>query len=355
VNTEVAEHKQLDHGELMAGNRTAENSRQPILEVRELVTHFTTRRGMVRAVNAVNFVVQHGEILGLVGESGSGKSVTLLSILRLVPAPGGRIASGEVIFKGDNLLAKSEREMRRIRGRHITMIPQDPSTSLNPVFTIGAQLTESLRLHSGLRGKALTQRAAELLDLVRIPAAATRLNDYPHQMSGGMRQRVVGAIAVACNPELLLADEPTTSLDVTIQAQYLQLLQDLQKQTGMAIVFVTHDLNVVAKICHRVAVMYAGRIVENASARELFANPRHPYTQALMASMPRADRDVERLPAIEGNPPDLHDLPAGCPFAPRCPRKLDRCSTEYPPVSIASPGHEFSCWNSQDAAAYAAR
>jgi oligopeptide/dipeptide ABC transporter ATP-binding protein len=298
----------------------------------------------VKAVDGVSFQVAEGETLGLVGESGSGKSMTCLSLLRLVPRPAARILGGEVWLDGEDLLAKSEREMRAIRGRRIGMILQDPMSSLNPVFSIGMQMREPVALYHGLRGSALAARAAELLAAVRIPAPAERLRAFPHQLSGGMRQRVVGAMAIAAPPRLLIADEPTTSLDLTIQSQYLGLLEELQDRHRLALVFVTHNLGIVARICDRVAVMYAGRIVEMGPVRRLFTRPAHPYTRALLESIPRLGARATRLTAIEGQPPDLAHLPAGCAFAPRCPSVMERCRVESPPETVVEAEHVTRCW-----------
>jgi oligopeptide/dipeptide ABC transporter ATP-binding protein len=316
----------------------------PLLEVKDLRTWFFTRWGVVKAVDGVSFTLGASETLGLVGESGCGKSMTALSILRLQPRPAGRIVGGQVLLQGEDLLQKSEREMRRIRGRQISMILQDPMQSLNPVFSVGAQIAEALRIHQGLEGPTLWEQAREMLRRVKIPSPELRLRAYPHQMSGGMRQRVVGAISLACRPAILIADEPTTSLDVTIQAQYLRLLKGLQEEMGLALIFITHDFGIVAKMCDRVAVMYAGRIVESAEVRELFNHPRHPYTVALLNSVPRLETKIERLSSIEGQPPPLYDLPPGCPFAPRCPHARDRCRDEYPPEVAVADGHRVSCW-----------
>jgi oligopeptide/dipeptide ABC transporter ATP-binding protein len=316
----------------------------PLLEVKDLRTWFFTRWGVVKAVDGVSFTLGAGETLGLVGESGCGKSMTALSILRLQPRPAGRIVGGQVLLQGEDLLQKSEREMRDIRGRQISMILQDPMQSLNPVFNVGEQIAEALRIHQGLEGPTLWEQARDLLRRVKIPSPELRLRAYPHQMSGGMRQRVVGAISLACRPAILIADEPTTSLDVTIQAQYLRLLKGLQEEMGLAMIFITHDFGIVAKMCDRVAVMYAGRIVESAEVRELFNHPRHPYTVALLNSVPRLETKIERLSSIEGQPPSLYDLPAGCPFAPRCPHARDRCREEYPPEVAVAEGHRVSCW-----------
>lgn len=317
---------------------------QPLLRVEDLRTYFYTRRGVVKAVDGVSFRVAPGETLGIVGESGSGKTMTSLSLLRLVPQPGGKIVSGKVLFDGVDLLQLSEAEMRGYRGSQISMILQDPMASLNPVYTIGEQVAEPLRQHQHLTGKTLWDRAVEALRLLRIPSPRERLRNYPHQMSGGMRQRVVGGIAISCVPKLIIADEPTTALDATIQAQYLSLLKDVQRQTNVAIIFVSHDFGVVARMCDRVAVMYAGKIVESAGIRELFNNPRHPYTIGLVNSVPRVDRKVERLASIEGQPPVLLNLPPGCPFAPRCSRVVDRCRLEEPPAMTVSEEHTAACW-----------
>ena len=317
---------------------------RPLLDVKDLRTSFFTRWCVVRAVDGVSFSLSEGESLGIVGESGCGKTVTALSILRLVPRPAGRIVGGEVLLEGEDLLRKSAREMRRIRGRRISMILQDPMSSLNPVFPVGEQIAEALRIHQRLEGRRLWDQAQAMLRLLRIPSPDVRLRAYPHQLSGGMRQRVVGAIALACRPEILIADEPTTSLDVTIQAQYLRLLKGLQEEMGLALIFITHDFGIVAKMCDRVAVMYAGRIVESAGVRELFYRPRHPYTVALLNAVPRLERRVERLASIEGQPPPLYDLPDGCPFAPRCAHARDVCRHEYPPDVVVTGGHRARCW-----------
>jgi len=303
----------------------------PVIDVRDLRTHLVTRWGTIKAVDGVSFTVSAGETLGLVGESGSGKSMTCLSIVRLVPRPAARIVGGSVLLDGEDLMAKSEREMQRLRGRKVGMILQDPMSSLNPVFSIGKQVREPVAMYHGLRGRALTDRAAELLASVRIPSPAERLRVFPHQLSGGMRQRVVGAMAIAAPPRLLIADEPTTSLDLTIQAQYLQLLEELQRKHGLAMIFITHNLGIVSRICDRVAVMYAGRIVEMGPVRQIFTSPAHPYTRALLESIPRLGSRTHRLTAIEGQPPDLARLPAGCAFAPRCPQAMELCRVEEPP------------------------
>jgi peptide/nickel transport system ATP-binding protein len=324
-----------------------------LLEVRDLQTYIYTRRGVVKAVDGATFSVRRGETLGIVGESGSGKSMTCLSILRLVPEPGGRIVGGRIVFDGHDLLAKSPEEMRRLRGSRIAMILQDPMASLNPALTVGAQIAETLTLHRGLRGRALDARVLELLRQVRISDPERRVHAYPHQMSGGIRQRVAGAIAISCQPSLLIADEPTTSLDVTIQAQYLRLLKEIQRATDLALVFVTHDLGIVAKLCDRVAVMYAGRIVETGTTREIFNRPRHPYTIGLLNCLPTLRRGREPLAAIEGQPPDLAAVPAGCAFAPRCGLAEPRCRQAPPPLEAAGVEHRVACFRADDTASLA--
>jgi len=319
-----------------------------ILEVEDLHTYIFTRWGVVKAVDGVSFSLRQGEALGIVGESGCGKTMTALSLLRLVPRPAARIVKGKILLEGDNLLEKSAREMRDIRGRRISMILQDPQTSLNPVFTIGNQLIEALNIHhrDGYRG--LVQRAINALKQVRVAAPERRVQDYPHQISGGMKQRVVGAIAISCEPRVIIADEPTTSLDVTIQAQYLRLLREIQEETNLAVIFITHDFGIVAKMCDRVMVMYAGRVVESGPVRAIFNHPSHPYTQALLNSVPTMDERVERLYSITGQPPALWDLPSGCRFAPRCPFADDRCQREYPPPFMVGEGHTAGCWRLED-------
>jgi oligopeptide/dipeptide ABC transporter ATP-binding protein len=316
----------------------------PVVDVRDLRTHLVTRWGTIKAVDGVSFTVAEGETLGLVGESGSGKSMTCLSILRLTPRPAARTLGGQVLLDGEDLLAKSEREMQRIRGRRVAMILQDPMSSLNPVFSIGMQVREPVASYHALSGRALRARAAELLASVGIPSPAERLRAFPHQLSGGMRQRVVGAMAIAAPPRLLIADEPTTSLDLTIQAQYLRLLKELQERHRLAMIFVTHNLGIVAKMCDRVAVMYAGRIVETGPVATMFRAPRHPYTRALLASVPRLGDSADWLRAIEGQPPDLAALPGGCAFAPRCPQAMDRCRTDEPPEFAVGDRHTSRCW-----------
>jgi peptide/nickel transport system ATP-binding protein len=315
----------------------------PLLEVRDLRTYIYTRRGVVKAVDGATFSVRRGETLGIVGESGSGKSMTCLSILRLVPEPGGRIVGGEIFFDGETLLDKSPEEMRRLRGSRIAMILQDPMASLNPAMTVGEQIAETLALHRGLRGRALHERVVELLRQVRISDPERRVHAYPHQMSGGIRQRVAGAIAISCQPSLLIADEPTTSLDVTIQSQYLRLLKEIQRETNLALVFVTHDLGIVAKLCDRVAVMYAGRIVELGRTRDIFNHPRHPYAVGLLNCLPTLRRGREPLTAIEGQPPDLANVPTGCSFTPRCPMAEPRCGEKRPPLEPVDGEHLVAC------------
>ena len=317
---------------------------KPVLEVRNLRTHFFLRRGVIKAVDGVTFSLARGEVLGLVGESGCGKSLTALSVLRLLPRESARIVEGAVSLDGQDLLALDDRAMRGVRGRRIAMILQDPQTSLNPVFSIGNQLGEALIRRTGDGSRSLRERAVEMLRRVRLAAPEQRLTQYPHELSGGMKQRVVGAIAISCAPEVLIADEPTTALDVTIQLQYLDLLKELQATLNMGILFITHDFGVVARMCDRVAVMYAGRIVETGPVREIFDRPAHPYTQALIASVPKLDRPGARLRTIEGQPPTLHDLPVGCRFADRCPQVEARCREAYPePVDVGN-GHRASCW-----------
>ena len=318
---------------------------EPLLQVRDLRTYFYTREGVVKAVDGVSFDVQPGEILGLVGESGCGKSVTALSILRLIPSPPGKIVSGEVIFEGKDLTKIDEDEIRHIRGNKIAMIFQEPMTSLNPVLTIGRQITEALELHLKMGRRSATQRAVELLEMVAIPQAHTRIKDYPHQFSGGMRQRVMIAMALSCNPKLLLADEPTTALDVTIQAQVLEIMTQVARDLGTAVIIITHNLGVVARYAGWVNVMYAGRIVESASALDLYHRPRHPYTLGLLQCVPRLDQARKRgLHPIEGMPPDLVHLPRGCPFRPRCRFAVERCQEDAPPLLAVGDGHMSACW-----------
>jgi oligopeptide/dipeptide ABC transporter ATP-binding protein len=320
-----------------------------ILEVEDLHTYCFSRWGVVKAVDGVSFSLRQGEALGIVGESGCGKTMTALSLLRLVPRPAARIVKGTIRLEGENLLDKSEREMRKIRGRRISMILQDPQTSLNPVFTVGNQLIEAIKIHHRDGRRSLVRRAIDGLKQVRVAAAERRVRDYPHQISGGMKQRVVGAIAISCEPNVIIADEPTTSLDVTIQAQYLRLLREIQEETNLALIFITHDFGIVAKMCDRVMVMYAGRVVESGPVRGIFNHPSHPYTQALLNSVPRMDEDVERLYSITGQPPALWDLPEGCRFAARCPYAEDRCRQDYPPSFTVGDGHTADCWRLEQA------
>ena len=319
-----------------------------ILQVEDLHTYCFTRWGVVKAVDGVSFTLRQGETLGIVGESGCGKSMTALSLLRLVPRPVARIVQGKVLLQGENLLDKSEREMRHIRGRRLSMILQDPQTSLNPVFTIGNQLLEAIQIHHKGSARTLLSRAINALSQVRVAAPERRVEDYPHQMSGGMKQRVVGAIALSCEPHVIIADEPTTSLDVTIQAQYLRLLREIQEQTGLSIIFITHDFGIVAKMCDRVMVMYAGRVVESGPVRAIFNHPAHPYTQALLQSVPTMEERTERLYAIEGQPPALWDLPPGCRFTPRCPYAEARCEQAYPSSFSVGADHTADCWRLQE-------
>jgi oligopeptide transport system ATP-binding protein len=316
-----------------------------ILDVQNLHTQFYTQDGVVNAVNGISYSLREGETLGIVGESGCGKSVSVLSVMRLLPIPPAKIANGKVFFYDKDLLHLPETEMRSIRGSQIAMIFQDPMTSLNPVLTIGFQLMEPLKLHLDLHDEEARDRAAELLELVGIPQAANRLDDYPHQFSGGMRQRAMIAMALACNPALLIADEPTTALDVTIQAQIVELVKRLRDQFGMALIWITHDLGVVAGLADRVIVMYAGFIAEEALVDELYGNPRHPYTKSLLRSLPRLDGSPgEELETIEGLPPDLIQLPVGCPFAARCDFVKDKCREVNPPLEEYSHGHKIACW-----------
>ena len=310
-----------------------------VLEVKDLQTYFVTRWGIVKAVDGVSFNLRKGETLGIVGESGSGKSVTTLSMMRLVPSPPGHIVGGEVILEGENILELDEKEMEKVRGSRIAMVLQDPMTALNPVFDIENQVGEALKIHERLKGDGLRNTVVDMLRKVRIPAPDIRMKDYPHQLSGGMRQRVVGAIGISCNPSVLIADEPTTSLDATIQAQYLRLLRELQEETGVGIIFITHDFGIVAKMCDRVAVMYAGKIVEQGDVRQIFNDPRHPYTEALINSVPKMEENVERLYAIPGNPPSVTERPSGCNFQPLCDGNNPECVTSEPILIEESPDH----------------
>jgi oligopeptide/dipeptide ABC transporter ATP-binding protein len=319
---------------------------EPLLDVRGLKTQFFTDRGVVRAVDDVSFAIRPGQTLAVVGESGCCKSVTSLSIMRLIPQPPGRIVAGEIRFDGTDLLKLSERRMRKIRGNQISMIFQEPMTSLNPVFRVREQIGEVLRLHQGLDKAAAREKSIDLLRQVGIPSPESRVDDYPHQMSGGMRQRVMIAMALACDPRLIIADEPTTALDVTIQAQILELMDNLRRDTGTAVLLITHDLGVVAETAEHVVVMYAGRVVEEAEARELFTNPLHPYTRGLMRSIPGVSEigERERLEAIPGVVPSLLALPEGCKFNDRCRHAFDRCFAEEPPLLEPRPGHTARCW-----------
>ncbi|MBN1888935.1 MAG: ABC transporter ATP-binding protein [Thermoflexales bacterium] len=316
-----------------------------LLDVKDLRTEFHTREGIVHAVNGVSFTLQEGETLGIVGESGCGKSVSVLSMMQLIPRPPGKITDGVALLHGNDLLVMNEPEIRKVRGAQMAMIFQDPMTSLNPVLTIGFQLTEALELHLGMGKEQARQRAAELLTMVGIPQARDRLNDYPHQFSGGMRQRVMIAMALSCNPQILIADEPTTALDVTIQAQIVELIKRLRDEIGMAIIWITHDLGVIAGMAQRLIVMYAGFVVEESPVKDLYANPRHPYTIGLLGSLPRVDEvEHRRLTSIDGLPPDLLDKPVMCQFAPRCTYAIDRCWKEIPPLELVGPGHSKACW-----------
>jgi peptide/nickel transport system ATP-binding protein len=325
-----------------------------ILEINGLQTYFFTREGTVKAVDDVSLYLNKGETLGVVGESGCGKSITALSIMRLVPDPPGKTVGGSVILDGRNLLELNDEEMRQVRGNDISMIFQEPMTSLNPVLTIGQQIGEALILHQGMTKAEALARSIEMLELVRIPEPALRVKEYPHQLSGGMRQRAMIAMALSCNPKVLIADEPTTALDVTIQAQILELIVSLQERLGTAVILITHDLGVVAETVQRVIVMYAGKKVEEASVEDLFAEPLHPYTHGLLASIPsleimrgEADKGTKRLNEIPGLVPALNNLPPGCAFAPRCPHADDKCIVEYPPYEEKRPNHWAACWHSE--------
>jgi oligopeptide/dipeptide ABC transporter ATP-binding protein len=314
-----------------------------LLSVENLKTYFYTRAGIVKAVDGVSFTVRAGEALGLAGESGCGKSITCLSILRLVPQPAGRIVGGRIIFNGEDLLTKKESKMIHWRGKEISMILQDPLMSLNPVYTIGNQVTEAFKLDK-MRHTLVHQKVVDVLRSVKIPSVEERLRDYPFQFSGGMRQRTAAAIAIARSPRLLIADEPTTSLDVTIQDQFLKLLKELQRQTNMGLILVTHDLGIVAESCDRVAIMYGGKIVESGSVQRVYKKPAHPYTEALMQALPRLGSRRRRLFQIEGEPPNPADLPPGCSFHPRCPKAMDICRVEYPPTTTLADDGYAACW-----------
>lgn len=318
---------------------------EPILEVQNLQTYFLTDNGIVKAVDDISFTLHQGETLGIVGESGCGKSVTNLSVMRLIPSPPGRIVGGKVLFKGTDVLALPERDLRTIRGNEISMIFQDPMTSLNPFLRISTQMIETIRIHQKISRKAALDKAIEMLKLVGIPAAEERIFEYPHQFSGGMRQRVMIAMALSCEAEILIADEPTTALDVTIQAQILELIKELATKLNTSVIIITHDLGVVAGMCDTVCVMYAGKIVEKARTGDLYKNPAHPYTYGLIQSVPRLDKAKDgRLFSIEGQPPNVIDLPPCCPFHPRCPKVMDICRVQYPPTTDLGNQHEVSCW-----------
>jgi peptide/nickel transport system ATP-binding protein len=315
-----------------------------LLEVKNLKTYFYTDDGVAKAVDDISFWLDKGETLGLVGESGCGKSVTALSIMRLIPDPPGKIADGEILFKGKEILKMSEKEMRDIRGNDIGMIFQEPMTSLNPVFTCGDQIAEAVLLHQKVSKAEARKRAIEMLKLVGIPAPEQRFSEYPHQLSGGMRQRVMIAMALACNPEILIADEPTTALDVTVQAQILELIKKLQTELGMGVIMITHDLGVIAEVCDRVAVMYASKIAEYGSAEQIFYNPKHPYTIGLLNSIPKMTAKKERLSTIEGNVPAPTNYPKGCHFCTRCSFAIEKCWEEQPPLFEVEKGHTAACW-----------
>ncbi|MFW6074928.1 MAG: ABC transporter ATP-binding protein [Chloroflexota bacterium] len=318
---------------------------EPLLDVKDLRTQFFTQDGVVKAVDGVSFTLYPGETLGVVGESGCGKSITAMSLMRLIPSPPGKIVSGQILFKGEDILEMSDEEVRHLRGNEIAMIFQDPMTSLNPVLSIRRQLSESLQLHLGMSKSQSRQRSIELLEMVGIPNAEERVDQYPHQFSGGMRQRVMIAMALSCNPSLLIADEPTTALDVTIQAQILDLIRNLQTEQNSALILITHDLGVVAGMSDRIQVMYAGHLVETAPAEELFENPRHPYTVGLLNSIPRLDlAGQSKLDPIRGLPPDLIDLPDMCPFVPRCDWAREKCEQQNPPLMDVNEEHKSACW-----------
>ncbi|CAM5793836.1 MULTISPECIES: ABC transporter ATP-binding protein [Brevibacillus] len=317
---------------------------QPVLEIENLQTHFFTDRGQIPAVDGVTITVNKGEVLGIVGESGCGKSVTSLSVMKLVPNPPGKIVGGSIKFKGEDLVLASEKRMREIRGNEIAMIFQEPMTSLNPVYTIGDQIGEAIRLHMKVGKKEALGRAVEMLKKVGIPRAEGIVREYPHQLSGGMRQRVMIAMAMACNPELLIADEPTTALDVTIQAQILDLMRHVNKESGTAILLITHDLGVVAEMCHRVVVMYAGNVVEEGDVRTILKEPKHPYTIGLLNSLPKLEVSQERLYSIPGNVPIPGSIQMGCRFSPRCEQADDKCRTQMPELKTVGANHRARCW-----------
>ena len=324
----------------------------PLLELDNISTHYVSAKGtrVVRAVEEVSLRIHAGETLGIVGESGSGKSTLALTIMRVLP-PAARIVSGRMLFEGEDLVQKSDEEMREIRGKRIAMLVQDPMASLNPLFTIGNQVAEPIMVHEHTPRETAWERARNLLKAVRIPSPEARVRQYPHEMSGGMRQRIVGAIGISCEPRLLIADEPTTSLDLTIQAQYLNLLRDLQREHGLALIFITHNLGIVAKMCDHLAVMYAGKVVEYGPVSRIFNDPVHPYTRALLNSIPRMSEDDQRLTAIDGQPPDLSALPPGCSFAPRCPNVMARCRDQEPPAFVPENGRGARCWLAEPVAA----
>ncbi len=318
-----------------------------LLDVIDLKSYFITPYSTVKAVDGVSFHVDENETLGIVGESGCGKTVASLSILRLLPRPAGNIVGGQILFEGEDILKMTEKQVQKLRGRKISMILQDPMASLNPVFNIGDQIGEAITTHTRVKKIDLASRIIDMLKRVKIPSPEARLRDYPHQMSGGMKQRVVGAISISCHPRLLIADEPTTSLDVTIQAQYLQLLKDLQDEFGMSLIFITHDFGIVASMCDRVAVMYAGKVVETAPVRDIFFRPVHPYTAALLKAVPKLEKETERLVSIKGQPPRLDRVPEGCSFAPRCSQTNEGCHREVPPLRQVGPDHYARCWQAQ--------
>ncbi len=323
-------------------------SKEKLVEVKNLKTYFYTEEGVVKAVDGVDYEIYPGETLGIVGESGCGKSVTSLSIMRLVESPPGRIEAGEIKFQGQDLTKLSEKEMRKIRGNDISMIFQEPMTSLNPVYTVGDQIAEAIMLHKGVKRKEAMRQAVDMLQKVGIPLPEQRVNEYPHQLSGGMRQRVMIAMALSCDPKLLIADEPTTALDVTIQAQILELMNDLKESYGMSIMMITHDLGVIAEVSDRVAVMYAGKVVEYTDVETLFDDPKHPYTWGLMNSIPKLDKDVDRLEAIPGSVPSPLNFPEGCKFNTRCPLAEGKCFEVEPPLEEAAKGHKVRCWRYKD-------
>jgi oligopeptide transport system ATP-binding protein len=329
----------------VTNQKSSPDTYDTLLEVKNLKTYFKTDAGIVKAVDGISFKLGKGETLGIVGESGSGKSVTNLSIMRLIPSPPGKIVDGEVLFEGKDVLKLSESALRHIRGNEISMIFQDPMTSLNPFLKISTQMIETIRLHQDISKKEALRKSIDMLKLVGIPAAEERVHNYPHQFSGGMRQRVMIAMALSCEAKILIADEPTTALDVTIQAQILELIQELAKKLETAVILITHDLGVVAGMCDTVCVMYAGKIVEKAKTEDLYKNPSHPYTFGLIQSVPRLDKAHDgKLFSIEGQPPNVIDLPPCCPFHPRCHKVMDICRTQYPPTTDLGNGHEVACW-----------